>query len=952
VDPALLMDRLGKVLAPDYSLLRLLGSGGMGLVYLGYDPALDRPIAIKVLNPELAIAVLQKRFLNEARHLARLAPHPHVVSIHNVQEKGGLSYYSMDYLGDETLATQLKRGRFTPDEARRMGMGVLNGLAAAHRIDVVHRDIKPSNIFMVEGRALISDFGIAHSARTDSETELTTPGQQIGTVVYMSPEQASGEPVDGRSDLYSAGLVLYEAMTGRHWRMHTPPGRGDWTDVPSGLAKVLKRALQPAPADRWPTASAFENALASLERKPIGRLPLAFALAAGLIVGAIFFWPRPQPSSCRRPSASDLAFLPFTASGEAPGVGGRDFAQMVQLDVEWFRRLRVTPEGTVACWADSVSAPLRDARAVRDLGARQVVSGLLLRQAGGWVLRITVRDSEPEPSMVLIIPGDPADVPNWSRSAADSIVHRLFPAYWNYYREIRPRGTADRQVYEDFFKGEREFQRDASNRARTYYEAALARDSTFIPATWRLSIVYRFLRVPLGDLLRKLYETRGPELPEQYRELTASLLDADLPRRFERYRTTVAKFPRDGYVRFVYADELFHHGPLVGYPLDSAMAQFDSAVAIDPDLDQMFAYDHLVYGYLRLGRRAQADSSLARRLAIPPSGEREELQRRRFLKLAFDERFRPWRASVKRWYAGLTADSTTVESINRFCRLGISFDIPGSQLGLGKILVRTGLDSVARANGHRAQGIALMAFGRPLAALPQLDTAALRWGRPDSLLERAEWRVMPGILGLPGVPATAREWGLARLKEIAGPDVVGTRALWALAVEANARGDTLAANEYASRMTMPGAARLRALTDALEEAARGRMAEALAKSEPLIADAPADLVQDPFARSLLYLRRLDWQVALHDSTAADRTRLWYLNTDIEGWPQHDLQASEVDGMMGVYARLLQAEVDHAAGRTASACDLARRVRELWSDAEPSFTDLKQRADRAADGCSS
>src|SRR5262249_11863086 len=156
------------------------------------------------------------------------------------------------------------------------------------------------------------------------------------------------------------------------------------------------------------------------------------------------------------------------------------------------------------------------------------------------------------------------------------------------------------------------------------------------------------------------------ELPEQYRELTASLLDPDLPRRFERYRATVAKFPRDGYVRFVYADELFHHGPLVGYPLDSAMAQFDSAVAIDPDLDQMWAYDHLVYGYLRLGRRAEADSSLARRLALAPSGEPEELQRRRFLKLAYDERFRPWRASVKRWYADLTADSTTMESINRF----------------------------------------------------------------------------------------------------------------------------------------------------------------------------------------------------------------------------------------------------------------------------------------------
>ncbi len=199
----------------------------------------------------------------------------------------------MDYLGDETLATQLKRGRFTPDEARRMGMGVLNGLAAAHRIDVVHRDIKPSNIFMVEGRALISDFGIAHSARTDSETELTTPGQQIGTVVYMSPEQASGEPVDGRSDLYSAGLVLYEAMTGRHWRMHTPPRLGDWTGVPSGMAKVLKRALQPAqPTVGPPRLGLRERAGLPGAEAELGRLPLAFALAAGLIVGAMFFWPK------------------------------------------------------------------------------------------------------------------------------------------------------------------------------------------------------------------------------------------------------------------------------------------------------------------------------------------------------------------------------------------------------------------------------------------------------------------------------------------------------------------------------------------------------------------------------------------------------------------------------------------------------------------------------------
>ena len=217
-------------------------------------------------------------------------------------------------------------------------------------------------------------------ARTDSETELTIPGQPIGTVVYMSPEQARGQPADPRSDLYSTGLVLYEALTGRHWPLLTQPRQGDWSDVPPGLARALKRALQPAPAHRWPTASAFENALAALEPKPTERLPLALAFSTASARSRLFcLGPNLSlpPAAARAPPT--WRFLPFTASGEAPGVGGRDFAQMVQLDVEWFRRLRVTPEATVACWADSVSAPLRDARAVRR--SRRPPSGFRARAA-------------------------------------------------------------------------------------------------------------------------------------------------------------------------------------------------------------------------------------------------------------------------------------------------------------------------------------------------------------------------------------------------------------------------------------------------------------------------------------------------------------------------------------------------------------------------------------------
>jgi hypothetical protein len=676
-------------------------------------------------------------------------------------------------------------------------------------------------------------------------------------------------------------------------------------------------------------------------------------LAAGLIVGAIL-WPKPQPSPCRQPGRSDLALLPFTVSGGSPGIGGDDFARMVQLEVDWFGRLRVTPEATVACWIDSVPPLLRDVRAPIDLRAQQVVSGLLLRQPTGWVLHMTVWNREPQPSHVLTVAGDSTDPIGWSRAAADSIVRRVFPQYWDYYYGLRKRANpnSNREAYAQYFAGERDFQRDAYSSARGHYEAALAEDSTFLYAAWRLGIVYRFLRLPFAQRLRNLYDAHAMELPDQYRELIQGLLDPDLHRRFERYRATAAAFPQDGYVRFVYADELFHRGPLVGYPLDSALAQFRAAVAIEPDLEQMPAYDHLFYGHLRLGHRSQADSNLKYRVTIPLSGEAEDKQRRRFFKFAYDARFRPWIAPFENWYIGIRVDSATLDRMNRYARLGYSFDVPHAQETLGRIIARKATDRTVQANGHLAHGLAFMFLGRPSAALPHLDSAAALGGRPDSLLLRAEWRVMPGILGLPGVPGQEREAGLSSLATFDTSGINGIRARWALGVDAYSRGDTVAALSQTARLTPPAARRLRALTDAMQAAARGKPGEALRLSESLISYDTTGAVQDPFARSVLYLQRMAWQLSLGDTEAADKSLLWVYNTDsgIEGWPQHDLEAGDVDGMMSVYARLLEAESARNAGHLASACPLAQRVRELWRDAEPSFSELRARADRAADGC--
>src|SRR5918994_4705769 len=244
-----LLERLREALAPDYTVERPIASGGMGTVFLGRDERLLRPVAIKTLREELATAVAIERFIHEAQHLAGLN-HPNIVGVHDAGEKDGLVYYIMDYVGGETLDARIARGPLSPTETVSIGREILAALELAHQKGVVHRDIKPSNIFLVGGRAMLADFGIAHSFHLSS-TALTQPGQLVGTVQYMAPEQLRGEAVTTRTDLYAVGLVLFEACTGRRWPALTALEGADWNGVPFRLQRALRKALQPDPHDRW-----------------------------------------------------------------------------------------------------------------------------------------------------------------------------------------------------------------------------------------------------------------------------------------------------------------------------------------------------------------------------------------------------------------------------------------------------------------------------------------------------------------------------------------------------------------------------------------------------------------------------------------------------------------------------------------------------------------------------
>jgi serine/threonine-protein kinase len=206
-----LRTHVDRVLSAQYELDREIGRGGMGIVYRAKDRRLKRQVAIKLLPPELAFrSEIRSRFLREAETAAQLS-HPNIVPIYSVDEREGLVYFVMALVEGENLAQILHtRGRFAPDDTRRILHDVAEALAYAHERGVVHRDIKPDNILLDQddGRVMVTDFGIARAVSEGADARLTATGMAIGTPAYMSPEQSLGErEVDGRSDLYSLGIV-------------------------------------------------------------------------------------------------------------------------------------------------------------------------------------------------------------------------------------------------------------------------------------------------------------------------------------------------------------------------------------------------------------------------------------------------------------------------------------------------------------------------------------------------------------------------------------------------------------------------------------------------------------------------------------------------------------------------------------------------------------------------
>ena len=291
----------GIVLCGRYRLGTRLGGGGMGEVYDGFDERLARPVAVKVLRPEVASdAQSRARFEAEARATARLS-HPNVVGVFDSGHEGGRSYMVMERVPGETLAERIARGPIDQRWLRPMAADVLGALAAAHAAGILHRDIKPANILITPGgRAKLSDFGIAKavdaaSAFSPASGDPTATGLVIGTPSYLAPERLQGRPATAQSDLYSVGVVLYEALTGRKPfapeppRLAVPSLHEAWPpdvrrfrpDADPRLIDVINRALEPDPAARFASAADMARALHDTAPAPTARLAAATRPATG-----------------------------------------------------------------------------------------------------------------------------------------------------------------------------------------------------------------------------------------------------------------------------------------------------------------------------------------------------------------------------------------------------------------------------------------------------------------------------------------------------------------------------------------------------------------------------------------------------------------------------------------------------------------------------------------------
>jgi tetratricopeptide (TPR) repeat protein len=903
---------LRTALEHEFWIEQVLEETATGAVYVARDLTLDRRVLVKALDPASAGDARTTEFGREVKVLASLSD-PGIPTIHHAGLIGDLRFVVLEHPGGETLECRLREGPLSPEEILRLGVQLLGALETVHAAGMVHSAVIPRNVIVADGRYLLDGFGAATAA---------TDGAAL-------------------ADLQAVGRLLGEAG-----------GRS----LPRPVRAAVKRALSLDPAERVPSATAFREALETMVRRSAPRrrgrrVAIGAILAVGAIYGIVQAWDRPRALGA---APRELAVLPLEVDGGQPlDPLGLNLAHLIQLNLEEVPDLGLTPRGQVDRWWKTQG---REASAVdgfsaaRALRAHWVGHGLVDRRPGDVLrVRLSLYDSTGSTSVLPEVRGPGSDLAALGDSISLSIIRVVAPRSDKLYEPVVGFAGVPLAALKAFLQGEAAFAQDAWALAQRYYELALGADSTFALADWRLANVRHWRRLPPGLGLAGVYRRHASRLRPRDRLLIKALLEPDLEIRFAELDRVIQRLPGDGYARLLQGEELFHRGPLVGRGLDEALPVMDSAVAADSSL--ALAHDHLVLGHIRFGRGKEARGALDLRRRVGQGDRQDDLDLVPFLELVYDERFVPWRAWARYRYIAWRKDPRQLDGIERVARTGMPWlDMPRTQLRYCDLLLRAGRPAAeTHATAHEGKGLALFALGRLNEALAEIDSAAALFDSPEARLQQAEWRVIPHALGLPG--AATRDWE-SRLAELAEDSSFGSRAAWALALARLAAGDTVEARRWSERLA--AAAPLRALVDAGQAAARGDFELALALTDSVRLEFQVTRPPDPFAAAVFHLFRGDWWAATSEPARADRERLWYEASDVEGWPEGLSQSGEVDGALATFARLKRARAllapGSSAGDSLTACSHLARIGELWSDVDPVLRPLADEAATLAKSC--
>ena len=627
----------------------------MATVYLARDLRHERKVAVKVLGPELRQALGPDRFLREIQTTAQLT-HPHILPLHDSGEAGGFLYYVMPYVEGESLRQRLSRERQLPlEEALQITREVADALGYAHALGLVHRDIKPENILLESGHAVVADFGIAKAIAAAGSEKLTETGLAIGTPAYMSPEQAAGShDLDGRSDLYSLGCVLYEMLAGEPpftgpsaqavvaKRLATPALRISILRdrVPAHVEEALEVALARTPADRFPTCVQFAEALARGERgaAPAHRRKrwraarLVAAAAVPVVAAAVFLMARAGWFGMRNASFphTAIAVLPLeNLSPEGPNgyiAGGLQQELITQLA----KVAALSPRAptSVRAYAGTTKPP----RQIGDeLRVGSIVEGSV--QAVGNRLRVSVQLIETATEKNIW--ADTYDGALDSVFAVQSeIARRIVAAVGasltgTEARAVGTPPTANPVAYRLFLQAEEYrlkpgYSPKNFEEAQRLYESALALDSGFALAHAMLAIVhgviywFRIEPTPArAALLVREAETAAriaPDLPQAHWAMALAILwgqNGDIRRGLAELMIAARGMPGSGELWMLIGAVHRNIGES-----ERALEAFEKAVELDPRYTQTFV--ELAGTYQLLRRFGDAEAAFDRAIALAP----------------------------------------------------------------------------------------------------------------------------------------------------------------------------------------------------------------------------------------------------------------------------------------------------------------------------------------------